>query len=103
MKEMLFDIYGYAVFFYSLLLIINYTVLMFLSFNSQRREKTFLSIAWIKKMLSDSPYTPGVSIIAPAYNEESNIIDNVVSMLSVDYPKFEVVIVNDGSTDSTLE
>ena len=103
MKEMLFDIYGYAVFFYSLLLIINYTVLMFLSFNSHRREKTFLSIAWIKKMLSDSPYTPGVSIIAPAYNEESNIIDNVVSMLSVDYPKFEVVIVNDGSTDSTLE
>lgn len=103
MKEVLFDFYGYAVFFYTLLLIINYTILMLCSFHELRKNKTFLSLAYIKKTLADSPHTPGVSIIAPAYNEETTIIANVISMLSVDYPKFEVVIVNDGSTDSTLD
>ena len=43
------------------------------------------------------------SVIAPAYNEEKTIIDNVDSMLGLDYPLFEVVIVNDGSRDSTLD
>ncbi|MBO6096446.1 MAG: glycosyltransferase, partial [Bacteroidales bacterium] len=53
--------------------------------------------------LKSSPYTPGVSIVAPAYNEEKTVITNVKSLLSLDYPDFEVVIVNDGSKDRTLE
>lgn len=44
-----------------------------------------------------------MSIIAPAYNEEQTIVDNVNSLLAQEYPKFEVVIINDGSKDSTLE
>lgn len=54
-------------------------------------------------MIDTSPYTPGVSIVAPAYNEERTIVDNVNSLLSQDYPLFEVIIVNDGSRDKTLE
>jgi cellulose synthase/poly-beta-1,6-N-acetylglucosamine synthase-like glycosyltransferase len=103
MKEFILDFYGYFVFFYSLALILSYITLMVLSFSSQKRQKTFFSLPYVKKMLTDSPYTPGISIVAPAYNEEKTILDNVHSLLSVDYPKFEVVIVNDGSTDSTLE
>lgn len=45
----------------------------------------------------------GVSIVAPAFNEELSVINNVKSLLSLKYPNFEVVIVNDGSTDSTLQ
>ncbi|GHB50393.1 glycosyltransferase family 2 protein [Mongoliitalea lutea] len=45
----------------------------------------------------------GVSIVAPAFNEGLNIIYNVRSLLSLNYPNFEVVIINDGSTDDTLE
>ncbi|RZS98069.1 glycosyltransferase family 2 protein [Cecembia calidifontis] len=45
----------------------------------------------------------GVSIVAPAFNEELNIVYNVKSLLSLNYPNYEVVIVNDGSTDSTLQ
>lgn len=45
----------------------------------------------------------GVSIVAPAFNEGLTIISNVKSLLSQEYPKFEVVIINDGSTDDTLE
>jgi hypothetical protein len=49
-----------------------------------------------------SPISPRVSIIAPAYNESRNIIDNVRTLLSLYYNNFEVVIVNDGSTDDTF-
>ena len=67
------------------------------------RSRTSFVESYAKKIITRSPYTPGVSIVAPAYNEERTIVDNVNSLLGQDYPKFEVVIVNDGSKDSTLE
>jgi cellulose synthase/poly-beta-1,6-N-acetylglucosamine synthase-like glycosyltransferase len=45
--------------------------------------------------------TPGISIIAPAYNEEANIVESVRSLLSLHYPAMEVIVVNDGSKDQT--
>lgn len=56
-----------------------------------------------KDILIKSNHTLGVSVIAPAYNEGKTIVYNVKSLLSQDYPKFEVIIINDGSTDDTLE
>ncbi len=46
---------------------------------------------------------PTISILAPAYNEEANVIENVRSLLTLDYPSYEIVIINDGSTDATLQ
>ncbi len=46
---------------------------------------------------------PGISIIVPAYNEAATIAASVRSMLQLDYPDYEIVVVNDGSTDATLE
>ncbi len=48
------------------------------------------------------PKLPSVSIIAPAYNEEKNIIENIKCLLSIQYPDYEIIIVNDGSKDDTL-
>jgi len=48
-------------------------------------------------------FGPPISLIAPSYNEEKTIIASVRSFLGLDYPKHEVIIVNDGSTDQTLE
>jgi cellulose synthase/poly-beta-1,6-N-acetylglucosamine synthase-like glycosyltransferase len=59
--------------------------------------------ATVKYMIDRSPLAPSVSIIAPAYNEEVNIITNVKSLLSLDYPNYEIIIVNDGSKDKTLQ
>jgi cellulose synthase/poly-beta-1,6-N-acetylglucosamine synthase-like glycosyltransferase len=53
--------------------------------------------------LLQSPLAPGISIIAPAFNEAVTIISNVRSLLTLNYPRFEVIIVNDGSTDDTLQ
>lgn len=50
-----------------------------------------------------NPMTPGVSIIVPAYNEEAGAVDSVRAMLSMRFPKFEVIMVDDGSTDSTFD
>lgn len=49
-----------------------------------------------------SDVTPPVAVIAPAYNEENSVVDNVRSLLALHYPNFEVILVNDGSTDGTL-
>ena len=103
MKEIVFDFFNYFVFFYTSLLAISFIVMMFLSFASLKLSKSYYDDNYVRRVLSESPYTPGVSVIAPAYNEEKTIIDNVDSMLGLDYPIFEVVIVNDGSKDSTLD
>ncbi|NQU36492.1 MAG: glycosyltransferase family 2 protein, partial [Actinobacteria bacterium] len=44
----------------------------------------------------------GVSLVAAAYNEEAGIVQSVRSMLELVYPTFEVVVVDDGSTDETF-
>jgi cellulose synthase/poly-beta-1,6-N-acetylglucosamine synthase-like glycosyltransferase len=50
-----------------------------------------------------SPLTPAISILVPAYNEEAGIANSVRSLLALDYPTVELVVVNDGSADTTLE
>jgi cellulose synthase/poly-beta-1,6-N-acetylglucosamine synthase-like glycosyltransferase len=55
-----------------------------------------------QRRLLRSPLTPPVSVLAPAFNEEANVVENVRSLLMLDYPLFEVVLVNDGSSDRTL-
>jgi cellulose synthase/poly-beta-1,6-N-acetylglucosamine synthase-like glycosyltransferase len=46
---------------------------------------------------------PPISILVPAFNEEASIAGSVGSMLQLAYPEFEVIVVNDGSKDGTLE
>lgn len=53
--------------------------------------------------LLHNPYSPGISLIAPAFNESLTIIDNVRSLLSLHYAKMEVIVVNDGSKDDTMQ
>ncbi|MDE2600263.1 MAG: glycosyltransferase family 2 protein [Rhodocyclaceae bacterium] len=44
-----------------------------------------------------------VSILVPAYNEEGTICTSVLSLLQLAYPEFEIIVINDGSQDDTLE
>ena len=50
-----------------------------------------------------SPFYPGVAMVVPAYNEAATIVESVRSMLALNYPDQEIVVVNDGSSDATLE
>ena len=52
--------------------------------------------------LASSRFTIPVSVIVAAYNEEAVIENTVRSLLDFEYPEFEVIVVNDGSSDGTL-
>lgn len=56
----------------------------------------------VEDMLA-SDLAPPVSIVVPAYNEEVGIVESIKSMAMVSYPRFEIVVANDGSSDTTLQ
>ena len=54
-------------------------------------------------LLDSSGYTKPLTLVVPAYNEEVTIVDSVMNLLHCDYPRFEIVVINDGSSDRTME
>ncbi|NWF75585.1 MAG: glycosyltransferase [Nitrospirae bacterium] len=69
----------------------------------------FVILRYIKRIkysairdFSYSPETPPISILIPAHNEENVITRMVKSALSMNYPFFDVIVINDDSTDNTL-
>lgn len=73
---------------------------------SGSRELTHqLRVVWEepRDQLLGSRVTPRVSILAPAYNEATTVSESVRALLTLTYPSLEVVLVNDGSPDETLD
>jgi cellulose synthase/poly-beta-1,6-N-acetylglucosamine synthase-like glycosyltransferase len=66
-----------------------------------RRYSRNVVIANLRRTVR-SPLAPPISVLVPAYNEEAGIIESVSSLLALDYPNFEVVVVSDGSSDQTV-
>ena len=52
--------------------------------------------------VKSSPFTPPITLIVPAHNEEMFIIDSVRALLALNYHSLELVVINDGSRDNTL-
>lgn len=90
------------VFFFMLAVILFYTFLLIVSLIQLRRMYELDEWEPYEEML-DVSYTKPVSILVPAYNEEAGIFATVRSLLSIEYPEYEIVVINDGSTDDTLE
>ncbi|MBA4298901.1 hypothetical protein SAMN03080617_00509 [Algoriphagus alkaliphilus] len=99
---LILEILGLIFLILSFSVILIYLILMILSALEMRdylRKNRFADYGDI----ITSPIAPGVSILAPAYNEGQNIVQNAQSLLSLHYGKFEVILINDGSKDDTLE
>jgi cellulose synthase/poly-beta-1,6-N-acetylglucosamine synthase-like glycosyltransferase len=79
----------------------TYTLLMLMSLGSVWLHNRRLSYQGLDE-LRESAVTPPVTIIVPAWNEQAVIVDSVRSILRTDYPSLEVIVVDDGSTDGTL-
>lgn len=87
---------------YSCLLFGTYFILSFFSaidIKNYIRKNSFIDY----RSILTAPSAPSVSIIAPAYNEAATIVENVRSLLNIHYVNFEVIIVNDGSKDNTID
>jgi len=88
-------------------------LLYFISLNSGYIALNLIAIVQINRYLNllgshSLPHVlggmaPPVSILVPAYNEEDSIITSIHAMLQLHYGEFEIVVINDGSTDRTLE
>lgn len=87
---------------YSMCIFSIYLVLAIISAFELRRKYLIGKVANYDAILS-SPFAPSISVIAPAYNESLTIVENVKALLALYYPNFEIVIINDGSKDETLE
>ncbi len=91
-----------GIFYYALLVYASYILLAILSAYEMRFYKKKNSFVNYNTILS-SPLSPSISIIAPAYNEQSTIVENIRSLVSLYYNDFEVIIVNDGSKDESMQ
>jgi len=94
--------FNYYLIFYSISINFIYIILLILSFFGLKQQ---VQNAGIKKdtFLYKDKILPSISIIAPAYAEEENIIESVNSQLNLEYPKYELIVVSDGSPDNTLK
>lgn len=95
-------IFNYIVLFYFLSLITIYIILNLVSFFRILRYKNKIEFADLERIFKLKNYK-AISIIVPAYNEGNNIVENVKSLLQLIYPQFQLVVVNDGSKDETLQ
>ena len=94
----------FANIFFIITLILSASYLILGIFSAMALRKYLRKNSYVKyDSLVLSPLSPKISIIAAAFNESKTIIDNVRTLLSLYYNNFEVILVNDGSTDNTFE
>ncbi len=94
--------FNYFCMAFTLLLSLIYIAQLIISFIRVRKNDKARQSNDYGRYVSSENLLP-ISLLIPAYNEEENIVSNIRSLLKIDYPQFEIVVVNDGSTDHTHE
>ncbi|MGF1667395.1 MAG: glycosyltransferase [Acidimicrobiia bacterium] len=97
----LLEITGAVILVYFLLLNGTYAVFTLVAWRSlvnHRRSEPSLTTEEVFR----SPLTPPVSVLLPAFNEEAGVVESVRSLLLLRYPELEIIVIDDGSTDSTV-
>lgn len=87
---------------YFLILNAFYAALLFAAAGYQRWKKRAAWHEYLPRLLG-SRIAPTLTVLAPAFNEEATILQSVRALLTLQYPNLEVVVINDGSSDGTLE
>ncbi|MFQ5538583.1 MAG: glycosyltransferase [Gemmatimonadota bacterium] len=94
--------FNYVVLAYFILLNAVYLATSLFAFRALRRYALRLKSLDLEDLIT-SGGAPPITLLAPAYNEEATCVESVRSLLTLEYPEFEIIVVNDGSTDGTLE
>jgi len=100
--DAIFQFFSTGILIYSVSLLVFYLLIVIYSIAEIKlyiRKSSFTDY----NLLASSVYAPSVSLLAPAYNEAANIIENVRSLLAVHYNNIELIVINDGSKDDSLQ
>jgi cellulose synthase/poly-beta-1,6-N-acetylglucosamine synthase-like glycosyltransferase len=96
-----FDVVVFALGVYFAVYILGTLVMTALAIVVTRRRRHEILPSTLRRIMR-AEAAPTVSVCVPAYNESAVVVDTVRSLLALDYPRVEVVVANDGSTDTTL-
>lgn len=96
------EAFDYFIIFYVVAMQIQIFIVAVASYLELSRTKFATEYGRADDLLT-SDSTPPMSIIIPAYNEGAGIADSVRSMAMIHYPRMEIIVVNDGSKDDTVE
>ncbi len=86
-------IFPFFFFLFTVLFFARYGVIMFFAFLEAAKNRLIDT--------TSSFSVPSVSVLVPAHNEGIHIENTLQSLLAVDYPRLEILVVDDGSTDDT--
>jgi len=98
----IFHFVDWIIFVFGVIIMLSYVVLAIFSASALYyyiHKNRFIDYTAILS----SDIAPSVSILAPAYNEGKSVVDNVRSLMSLHYVNLEIIIINDGSKDDTLQ
>lgn len=101
-QHIVVEVLTYLILFYGALLLGLYIFIGLYSIGEVKKHLNKNSFTDYR-VLAGASQAPSISILAPAYNEGANIIENVRSLLSIHYNNLEVIIINDGSKDDSME
>lgn len=87
---------------FTVVLFTLFSIMGYLSTRNSIHYRNKNSFVDLSKVMA-SPLAPSITIIAPAFNEGLTIVENIRSLLSLQYVNYEVMVVNDGSKDDTLQ
>src|SRR5690606_38004805 len=101
-SNILYEIIVWLFLVYSAFIFVIYSWVGIYAFGALRRYQKYNEHTDYS-LIARNPNAPVFSIIAPAYNEGMTIVENARSLLSLYYPNLEIIIVNDGSKDDSIE
>lgn len=84
-------------------LVNGWYLMLLLSAVAELRRHALLNRLTNRWRILSSPLAPRISMLAPAYNEGATVVESLRALLVLHYPNLEVVVVNDGSKDDTLQ
>lgn len=100
--SIIFMIFNCASAIYVVVVSFSYLIQLFYAFKGLRKYKKMVDCLDYSRFTESENIVP-ISVLVPAFNEEQTICDTVYNLISLDYPNYEIIVVNDGSTDKTLE
>ncbi|RSK35566.1 glycosyltransferase family 2 protein [Bhargavaea beijingensis] len=100
--EWVMKFFGGVIFIYMAVVILAYSGMFLFAFLDLKRQRR-LDRRELDDQFIDAFFSKPVSILVPAYNEEAGVVGSIHSLLNLNYPQTELLVIDDGSTDQTAE